>query len=112
MRSGDHSPVSLQKGTEVYFVPFLYFGTMKYFVYILYSQLKDRYYIGYSQDPYRRLEEHNSGATKSTRPRRPWKIVCIEKYKNKSMAIKRELEIKKMKSRKYIESLIKNYIVG
>jgi putative endonuclease len=85
---------------------------MKYFVYILYSQLRDRYYIGYSQDPFERLEEHNLGATKSTRPGRPWKIVYIEKYENKSAAIKRELEIKKMKSRKHIESILKNHTVG
>jgi len=85
---------------------------MKYFVYILYSQHRDRYYIGYSQDPLERLEEHNLGATKSTRPGRPWKIVYIEKCENKSTAIKRELEIKKMKSRKYIESLFKTQAVG
>ena len=36
----------------------------------------------------------------------PWKIVYKEKYNTKSEAMKREYEIKRKKSRKYIESLI------
>ncbi|NLI23250.1 MAG: GIY-YIG nuclease family protein, partial [Bacteroidales bacterium] len=45
-----------------------------------------------------RLEEHNAGATTSTRRGRPWKLVYIEPYESKTDAIKREIEIKKMKS--------------
>jgi len=45
---------------------------MKYYIYILYSQSRDRYYIGYTHHPQERLEEHNLGATASTRPGRPW----------------------------------------
>jgi putative endonuclease len=85
---------------------------MKFFVYILYSQLTNRYYIGYSHDPAERLVEHNLGATNSTRPGRPWVIVYIEECNSRSNAIRRELAIKKMKSRKYIESLIKTHSVG
>lgn len=79
---------------------------MKYYVYILYSQLKNRYYIGYTHNPEERLIEHNLGATTSTRPGRPWTLVYTEEFEDKSSAIKREAEIKRMKSRKYIESLI------
>jgi putative endonuclease len=85
---------------------------MNYFTYILYSQLRDRYYIGYSHDPIARLEEHNSGATISTRNGRPWQLVYQEEFDNKTNAIKRESEIKRKKSRKYIESLIKKTLVG
>jgi putative endonuclease len=85
---------------------------MKYYVYILYSQFINRYYIGYSHHPEERLNEHNLGATNSTRRGRPWKIVYMEECENKSTAIRRELEIKKMKSRKYIETLIKLKSVG
>ncbi len=79
---------------------------MKHFVYILYSDLRNRYYIGSSENIERRLERHNQGATKSTKSGRPWKIVYTEEYKSKSDAIKRELYLKRMKSRVYIESLI------
>lgn len=81
---------------------------MKYYVYIIYSQLKNRYYTGYSSDPADRLNEHNFGATPSTRPGRPWVLVYTEEFDNKTAAIKRENDIKKMKSRKYIKSLIGN----
>jgi putative endonuclease len=85
---------------------------MKYSVYILYSHTKDRYYIGYSHDPDNRLVEHNLGATNSTRPGRPWSLVYKEEFEDKKSAIKRELNIKKMKSKKYIENLIRSKTVG
>lgn len=80
---------------------------MKYYVYIIYSQLKNRYYTGHTINPEERLIEHNLGATHSTRPGRPWMLVYTETFNDKTAAIKRENEIKKMKSRKYIENLIK-----
>ena len=106
MRSGDHSPVSLQKSSGFYSGLFFVNWDMKYSVYILYSQSKDKYYIGYTQDPEERLTEHNSGATPSTRPGIPWKMVYKEECEDKTTAIKRENKIKKMKSRKYIENLL------
>jgi putative endonuclease len=81
---------------------------MKYYVYILYSQVKDKYYTGYSANPEERVVEHNLGATPSTRPGRPWLLVHKEEFDNKSEAIRRESEIKKMKSRKYIKTLIES----
>lgn len=85
---------------------------MKYTVYILYSQSKDKYYIGFSHNPAERLTEHNAGATPSTRPGIPWIMVYKEEFSDKTTAIKRENSIKKMKSRKYIERLISEYSVG
>ncbi len=85
---------------------------MNYTVYILYSQIKDKYYIGYSQNPAERLLEHNAGATPSTRPGIPWIMVYKEEYADKTAAIKRENIIKKMKSRKYIERLISDISAG
>lgn len=81
---------------------------MKYFVYIIYSQSIDKYYVGYSHNALERLEKHNLGATRSTRPGRPWSLVYLEECTEKRIAIQRENEIKKMKSRKYIESFIKS----
>ena len=69
-----------------------------YFVYILYSKSKNRYYVGHTNDLQRRLIEHNSGLTKSTKAHRPWKIVYTENLVSKSEAYKREKEIKSYKS--------------
>ena len=79
---------------------------MKYYIYILYSETRDRYYIGSSEDIQQRLQRHNQGATKSTKSGRPWIIVYSEEFNNKTDSLKRENQIKKMKSRIYIESLI------
>ncbi len=81
---------------------------MEYYVYIIYSPSRNKYYIGYSQNPEERLMEHNSGATTSTRSGKPWALVYKEKCLDKIAAIRRENKIKKVKSRKYIESLINN----
>ena len=77
-----------------------------YFTYILFSESKNKYYTGSTSDLMKRLLKHNSGHSRSTKAGIPWKIVYFEEYQTKSEAIKREYEIKRMKSRKYIESLI------
>ena len=46
------------------------------YVYLLQSQIEpDRYYVGISNDPTRRLDEHNSGQSTHTNKHKPWKIV-------------------------------------
>jgi putative endonuclease len=77
-----------------------------FFVYILQSQKNGRYYIGYSEEPERRLGEHNSGKVISTKPFRPWVKVYAESFSDELSAIRREKEIKQKKSRRYIDWLI------
>ena len=78
----------------------------KYYLYILHSEKLDRYYTGSSADTEKRLVRHNAGATPSTKPGRPWEIVHLEEFDNKSEAIKRERYIKRMKSKVFIKKLI------
>ncbi len=75
-------------------------------VYILYSESRDRYYIGASANVENRLSRHNAGATKSTKSGRPWKIVHTELFETYKEALVRERAIKAKKSRKYIDYLI------
>lgn len=54
-------------------------------------------YTGWTVDLKRREKKHNSGeGAKYTRSRLPVKIVYFEEYEDKSSALKREIEIKKM----------------
>lgn len=47
-----------------------------FYVYLLQSIAEsDRYYVGMSGDPSRRLNEHNSGESIHTNKHKPWKIV-------------------------------------
>ncbi len=76
--------------------------------YILYSSKLDKYYVGSTTDMPRRLEEHNRGKEKFTRTGCPWILVYIEIFTDLLDARRRELQIKKQKSRKYIETLIRS----
>ena len=76
------------------------------YCYILYSQKLDKYYVGSTTDMGRRLHEHNRGKEKFTRNGMPWLLCYTETLPDLASARKRELEIKKKKSRKYIEALI------
>jgi len=79
---------------------------MKYFVYILESQKNNRYYIGASNNCVKRIQEHNKGSSKSTKPHRPWKLIYYEKYENIKEAYRREKYLKSLKKRKQIEKII------
>jgi putative endonuclease len=92
------------RGQSKKIVLFYYMFTM----YILQSIKSGRYYIGHTDELPRRLTEHNSGMTKYTQRDRPWKLMYIENYATRSAAMRRELEIKAKKSRKYIERVIQS----
>lgn len=66
-----------------------------YYVYILKSLKVGKWYIGSSDNPERRLIEHNKGTTQSTKPYIPYKIIYKEEYENKQNAINREKQIKR-----------------
>lgn len=79
---------------------------MQYFVYIIYSKYRDKYYIGQSEDPSKRLEDNNTGRSKYTSVAKDWRVVYSEQFDTRQEAIQRENQIKKKKSRKYVEFLI------
>ena len=77
-------------------------------VYILYSPLIDKYYIGSTTgDLDLRLSKHNSGYyDKSfTAQGRPWEKYLVIDCSGEKQARKIEMHIKSMKSKKYIRNL-------
>jgi len=68
---------------------------MKYFVYILQSQVDGTLYKGYSNDYLRRLAEHNAGLSAYTSRKMPWKLIYVEECESKTAAIKREKQLKR-----------------
>ena len=75
-------------------------------LYILYSSLKNKFYVGSTSDELtERLRRHNSNHSGYTGNVNDWEIVYTESFMDYSEALKREKEIKKMKSRLYIENL-------
>jgi len=67
---------------------------MEYRVYILKSCFKERYYIGCTSNLEKRINEHNKGKTKSTKPYLPWEIIYSESFFDKNEAYKREWYLK------------------
>ncbi len=67
------------------------------YVYIL-RCADNTYYTGWTTDVENRLRMHNTGkASRYTRSRIPVSLVYVEKLGDKSTALKREHQIKKMK---------------
>ena len=67
-----------------------------YWVYILKCR-DNTLYTGIARDPYKRLEQHNSGkGAKYTRNRRPCKLLYTEPQDNRSTAQSREYQIKQL----------------
>ena len=76
-------------------------------VYILYSKKIDKYYVGKSSEPYKRLQYHNQISSKMWSKRgQPWELKCVLEFKDDGEASKAERLIKRQKSRKVIESII------
>ena len=85
----------------------MFFARMMFYVYILYSEKIDRYYVGYSENPALRLEDrHNKGKVKATKGGAPYRLIKHKGFTTEIEAIREEKRIKKMKSRKYIEQII------
>jgi len=62
-----------------------------YSTYILLSIKDRRTYVGYSSNLKERLHKHNTGQVKSTKYRRPLKLLLSENFKTAQEAKKREL---------------------
>ena len=84
---------------------------MAFFVYILKSINYERFYVGSTQDLTQRLERHNQGRSKATKPYRPWQIVYVETYQTRSEAVRRERQIKNRKSSEFINQLVQSQSV-
>jgi len=76
-----------------------------FYVYILYSATKSRFYIGQTNDLDDRLMRHNSGYEKSTRYGVPWKVIYETKVETRSQAVKLEHQIKKRGARRYLTDI-------
>ncbi len=68
----------------------------KYFVYILVCN-DSSYYTGYTSNLEKRINQHNNGTgSKYTKTRTPVRLVYYEEFSDKSLAMKRERQIKKL----------------
>jgi putative endonuclease len=86
---------------------------MSYYVYILYSERIDKYYVGKTENLESHLSFHNSERNGIwTKRGQPWEMVKFISFESSTLSSKAERFIKRQKSRKLLEEIIKNGWVG
>jgi putative endonuclease len=81
---------------------------MSVYVYIIYSSIFDKYYIGQTHDVTERLRRHNTGLENATRPYKPWSLLLSIRKESRSEAMVLEKKLKNL-SRARIQIFINKY---
>jgi putative endonuclease len=68
---------------------------MGFYVYIIQSLADKSYYKGFTENPLRRLVQHNNGESIYTSTKLPWCFVYIEERESKTEGLIRERALKK-----------------
>ena len=71
-----------------------------YYVYVLLSKKDGCFYVGFTNDLCRRIEEHKRGEVQSTKNRLPMRLICYEAYLYKEEATNREKFLKSSDGKK------------
>ncbi len=79
-----------------------------YYIYILFSETSDKYYVGHTDNVQRRINEHNhSDMPTYTSKHRPWCLCAVfECGTDRKEALNTERFIKRQKSRRLIHQMI------
>lgn len=81
-------------------------NSMLFYAYVLKSLNFDFYYKGHCYNLEERLQQHNSGLTRSIKPYIPFKIVYFEQFHNREEAIKREKYFKSAAGRRFLKNIL------
>ena len=76
-----------------------------FYVYILYSLSKEKYYVGQTNNIEDRLRRHNSGYSLSTKNGIPWELITSFSLSNRSEAMILEKKIKSTGAKRYLISV-------
>jgi putative endonuclease len=80
-------------------------------VYLLESLGTSKWYVGYTPvDPLKRLVKHNRGDVKSTKAYKPWRLIYVETYLDRSDAVGRKKLLKSGSGRIFWKRQLKNYL--
>ncbi|MCK5211921.1 GIY-YIG nuclease family protein [Candidatus Parcubacteria bacterium] len=82
-----------------------------FYVYLLECQQGKSWYIGYTSDLKRRINDHKNGhGCRTTSMKRNWKLIYYEAYIIKNDAIGREKFLKSGSGRRYLHKQLKFYL--
>jgi putative endonuclease len=69
-----------------------------FYTYIIFSNTLDKYYTGSCENIQNRLNDHLNSRSTFTKTAKDWIIVYFETFDSRSLAVKREMEIKKRRA--------------
>ncbi|MGE0568322.1 MAG: GIY-YIG nuclease family protein [Bacteroidia bacterium] len=82
-------------------------------MYVLVSKVKSlRFYGGMSEDAQKRLKEHTSGKTKSTKGYIPWELFFFEKFYDRNAARDKEKYLKSGSGKESIKNKWSRSLIG
>ncbi|MEK7218523.1 MAG: GIY-YIG nuclease family protein [Patescibacteria group bacterium] len=79
-------------------------------VYLIESEPKSTWYIGYTTDLKRRLREHNTHKNISTAQQERWKLIYCETYCNKMDALGREKFLKSGSGWRFLKKQLRHFL--
>ena len=82
------------------------------YVYVLRSEKDQDFYVGHTKNLRARIKQHNSGLVRSTKSRKPLKLVYYEFCLNQKDAVKREKYLKMSWGKRYIKGRLRDYLEG
>lgn len=93
--------------TEMWaFLIFSTFSMKEFYVYAIKSLERNYIYVGMTDNPERRFDEHNSGKGKATKPYAPFRMIFLEKVGPREAARKREKYLKSGVGKEFLRNLI------
>ena len=81
-----------------------------YYVYIIFSKERSKFYVGYTDDLKERVKRHNSGRSVFTSKGVPWILAHYQGFKEKKDAQEEERFLKTGKGRERIKFLLKTFL--
>ena len=83
-----------------------------FYVYVLQSEIDNKFYTGFTKNIELRFEQHNKGLVTSTRNRRPLKLIYYEACLSINDATHREKYLKTHYGKMFIKNRLKSYLTG
>ena len=85
---------------------------MFYYVYILRSDVDNKFYTGYTKDLKLRFKQHQNGEVDSTKRRGKMKLIYYEACLNQKDALRREKYLKTYLGKMFLRNRLKSYLTG
>ncbi len=79
---------------------------MKYYSYVIYSQVSGTFYYGYFEDLEKVLEMHNANEIAPTQGRGPWVLMFSESFDTRMRAIRQASFYRSVKGQRFMKKML------